>query len=191
MTNKHTDKRRGFTLTELAIVLGVMGTILSAIWVASARVNSSNKAQKAVSEILSTQNAYRSIFFTAKRVDTVPNWGDITAMGINGGAITPDMIAPGNVVQNPWGGLITVLGDSVSNGVIIVSQSLPTSACVSISTSVLSGASNNFGYAIGPNAPPWVFGAAGFGAALTTAQINGLCSGAGNTNQVAFDFFMN
>ena len=42
--------RRGFTLSELAIVIGIIGLILAAIWVAAASVSSSNKNQTAQQE---------------------------------------------------------------------------------------------------------------------------------------------
>ena len=54
--------RRGFTLTELAIVLGVMGLILGAIWSASATVSANQKNTKAIRQILVVAQAMKSSF---------------------------------------------------------------------------------------------------------------------------------
>ncbi|MDE2029768.1 MAG: prepilin-type N-terminal cleavage/methylation domain-containing protein, partial [Alphaproteobacteria bacterium] len=43
---------RGFTLTEIAIVLGIIGAIIGGIWVAASRVSGSQKIQKATTQII-------------------------------------------------------------------------------------------------------------------------------------------
>jgi len=55
-------KNRGFTLTELAIVLGIIGTILGAIWTAAANVSAHNKAAKEVQEILTIVSNVRAFY---------------------------------------------------------------------------------------------------------------------------------
>ena len=50
--------RRGFTLTELAIVVGIIGSILGAIWMASSSVNGNAKGQKALTETMQILTGY-------------------------------------------------------------------------------------------------------------------------------------
>jgi prepilin-type N-terminal cleavage/methylation domain-containing protein len=54
--------RRGFTLTEIAIVLGVMGMILGAIWGAASTVYSNKKTTAALQEILAIVANMRGLY---------------------------------------------------------------------------------------------------------------------------------
>jgi prepilin-type N-terminal cleavage/methylation domain-containing protein len=99
MTKHYAQQRYGFTLTELAIVLGIMGTILGAIWGASARVSANNKVQKANEQVQMILSGYRNLFAN-RRVDTAPSFGDITTIGINAGYFPSDMIS-GAIVSQP------------------------------------------------------------------------------------------
>jgi prepilin-type N-terminal cleavage/methylation domain-containing protein len=114
--NKITPRaRHAFTLTELAIVLGVIGMILGAIWSAASSVYSNNRVSKAVTEVISIANGVRATFGTK---GSFPAGGlDITQAMVNmNTAYLPNMLettCPGtgsyNVTLNacpvdPWGG---------------------------------------------------------------------------------------
>ena len=47
-------RQRAFSLTEMAIVLGVIGLILAAIWTAASSANQRNKVDAAVQELQTT-----------------------------------------------------------------------------------------------------------------------------------------
>ncbi|MGQ3505077.1 type II secretion system protein, partial [Enterococcus faecalis] len=49
--------KRGFTLTEIAIVLGIIGLILGAIWVAAGAVYSNLRVSKATTQLLQITQA--------------------------------------------------------------------------------------------------------------------------------------
>ncbi len=55
-------KTRGFTLTEAAIVLGIVGLILGAIWVAAAAVYENMRTNRANEQILKVAQAVRSLY---------------------------------------------------------------------------------------------------------------------------------
>ena len=99
--------RRGFTLTEMAIVLGVVGIVLGGIWAASSSVNDKQKANKAAQEVaIITQNMRQ--YYSAK--NSFPA-GTLTASAMAAGLFPPDMIVNG-VTVNPWGTVSAVAGSS-------------------------------------------------------------------------------
>ncbi len=104
---KGTRAKRGFTLTEIAIVLGIMGTILGAIWVAASRTSQSNKTNKLVTEILSIQSSIRSAYVSRANMSA----GCFSTTFVNMGIIPPDMVVSGAggvcggtpSIRDPWG----------------------------------------------------------------------------------------
>jgi prepilin-type N-terminal cleavage/methylation domain-containing protein len=114
----HRTHKRGFTLTELAIVMGVMGAVLGSIWLAAAKVNSNNKAKKAAEQVLIISQNYRPLFKNGPSGQAA--WTLINAVGIANGAFPDDMIVGGNL-QNPWGGPVNVYDHSFLpwSGIII------------------------------------------------------------------------
>lgn len=81
--------RRGFTLTELAIVLGIMGLILGAIWSASATVWANQKNTKAIRQVLVIVQAMKSTF-PSGMIPGGSQW--LTPFAINSGLVPNDMI---------------------------------------------------------------------------------------------------
>jgi prepilin-type N-terminal cleavage/methylation domain-containing protein len=98
--------RGGFTLTELSIVLGIMGSILGAIWSASSHVSANNRAQKTVTQILDIANGFRAAF--PNGAINSPNW--YTGYAINSGLI------PANMITNPCTGAVGGVDPNWSNG---------------------------------------------------------------------------
>jgi prepilin-type N-terminal cleavage/methylation domain-containing protein len=80
--------RRGFTLTELAIVLGIMGTILGAIWTATSHVYTNQKITKTAQEVLTLAQGIRSMYANKVAIDT----GDLTQLAINANLYPSDML---------------------------------------------------------------------------------------------------
>jgi len=54
--------RRGFTLTEISVVVGVIGFLLGAIWIAAAQVYSNYQTQDLLHEILVIQQNARAMY---------------------------------------------------------------------------------------------------------------------------------
>lgn len=124
--------RRGFTLTELAIVLGVIGIILGAIWAAASHTYSNYRTQKAVSQILTIVQSVRSIYSKGVFAAGDPIWLNFTNVLINSNAVPGDMIVPcaglpwntgGQCIVNPWNGEV-ILDTQANWGGAPVSTSL-------------------------------------------------------------------
>src|SRR5271170_8075843 len=99
------ETSRGFTLTEIAIVLGIIGLILGAIWVAAGSVYSNLRVSQAATETLIIVENFKSLY-GGNRNGQAPNGTDITAMAISAGLLPADMIQTGNTTyaMGPWGG---------------------------------------------------------------------------------------
>ena len=92
---------RGFTLTEIAIVLGIIGLILGAIWTAAAAAYENNKLNKAQTQLIAIANNMK------KYAGAIPTNGNAQTGLCKLGIFPPDMLAtPGNCnagIIDPWG----------------------------------------------------------------------------------------
>jgi len=184
---------RGFTLTELAIVLGIIGLILGAIWVAASKVYQSNRTDTAVKEIQTILSGYRSLYST-HAVDTgAGSWTDLTCVGVNSGFFPNDMIPPGTTCsagntasypQHPWNSWLQVNGVQDWQAIMLVFIGLPRDACNSLAQQV-SAAGDLVWEDI--NGTPVSLPPLGNGTPFTASQIAATCS-AGNTNFIYFAF---
>jgi len=91
-------KHRGFTMTELSIVLGIMGLVLGAIWTASATVYERYRVNKAVYQTTAILQKMRTLYAEQNTFDS----GPLTASMLAANIFSPDMISNG-IPRNPWG----------------------------------------------------------------------------------------
>jgi Tfp pilus assembly protein FimT len=130
-------KIRGFTLTEAAIVLGIVGMILGAIWVAAAAVYNNLRVNKTSTQLLQIAQSVRSIHSTQNAVDA-----NITAVIVaQAGGIPKDMLdsptAPTSVTDI-WGGAVAIGPASSSattpnDSFYIDFPNVPSQACADLS----------------------------------------------------------
>ena len=132
-------KKRGFTLTEIAIVLGIIGLILGAIWVAAGAVYQNLRVSKAQTELLQITQAIRTLYATQTVVDTAAAV-NLTSSLIAAKVFPSDAVLNATTVNGPWGGSTMniysqtdpagVTGDSFS----VEFDNIPVSACIALAT---------------------------------------------------------
>lgn len=86
--------RQGFTLTEIAIVLGIIGLILGAIWTAAASVYANQHVAKAATETLMIVQNFKSLY--GNNPLTEPNGENLTTFAMSAGLFPADMVQAGN-----------------------------------------------------------------------------------------------
>ena len=146
ITSTASGATRAFTLTELAIVLGIIGLILGAIWVAASKVYQSNRVDTAVKEAAAISSSYRSLYNT-HGVDT-GDGTDITCTGVNSGFFPTDMLLPnttcagGNPAtypQHPWNSYVLITSYQTTwQGFAVAFYNLPQTACNSLAQQLFS-----------------------------------------------------
>jgi len=100
---------RGFTLTEAAIVLGIVGLILGAIWVAAASVYDNLRVSTTSNQLIQIVQSIRSMHATQNTVDS-----NITALlvakagGVPSDMITKDSSGDISAVRDVWGGDLSI-----------------------------------------------------------------------------------
>ncbi len=195
----------GFTLTEIAIVLGVIGLILGAIWVAASSVYSGQRVTKATQELLSVAQAVRSMYATSSEVDAGADMTfSSTAAGnltyIQAGVFPSDAIIKAKTAAvNPWNGALSVQSQqdqNVGDAFSVNFDNVPVSACISmIVGNTGSGRDTSLdGVSVGANGTvPLAAAAAVSGSTWTTGAFPVAASAAqvkctGPTNSLSFSF---
>ena len=145
------QRKRGFTLTEIAIVLGIIGLILGAIWVAASAVYQNLRTSKATTELLTVAQAVRTMYATSASVDAGADMpaafaastvGAANATYIAAGVFPTDTLNTGNpatatIVTDPWSGGIAIVAAKAtvaSDSFAIEFNKVPTTACITLFT---------------------------------------------------------
>jgi prepilin-type N-terminal cleavage/methylation domain-containing protein len=192
--------RRGFTLTEIAIVLGIIGIILGAIWAAAAMVYENNRTKESREQALAVINNWRSIY-GSRQVDVATDGTDMTQLTVNNSFAPSEMLTtatgaclPGGTavtcfLAGPWtGSQVNVEAYQTHNAVAVTYSNMTQTAC------------NHFGNAIADaaglietiiNGTTLQFPPLGTAATLTTSQVSAECSTTGNGNSILAMFAMN
>ena len=182
---------RGFTLTELAIVLGVIGTILGAIWVAAGRVSASNKAQKAAAQVMQIAGNFRTLY--AQHGVDVANGTDVTCVGANSNFFPTEMGGTSCVTGttstypiSPWGNgsYVQVTANQTNAGVVVAYFNLPQDGCNNLANAVTTNADVIWEEinTTSQNLPPLANNTP-----YTPSSVNAFCvAGSGNSVQVMF-----
>jgi prepilin-type N-terminal cleavage/methylation domain-containing protein len=105
-TLHHRVNSRGFTLTEVAIVLGVMGTILGAIWTAASLVNVKKNSNKIIQDIMFISSGVRELYPSG---NTGVGMQNLTQIAVNSGAV-PSSLVTTACTGVPWPGWFAVNG---------------------------------------------------------------------------------
>jgi type II secretory pathway pseudopilin PulG len=108
--NKRYKSRRGFTLVEAAIVLGVIAIIIGAIWAAAAAVEAKHQVEQGVNQVWQIAINARNIYTGHPFPGTLET--DVSQTLITQNVITSDMLvdpsSPALGTVNPWNGTYVV-----------------------------------------------------------------------------------
>ncbi len=133
-------KPRGFTLTEIAIVLGILGIILGAIWTAAATVYANYHVSKAATETLAIVQNFKGLYGNSALTD--PNGEDMTAFAMIAGLFPADMVQAGNTIYalGPWSGSqVNVYSGSVWNAVTVAFWNIDIPTCNRLADAITTG----------------------------------------------------
>ena len=176
---------RGFTLTEAAIVLGIVGLILGAIWVAASSVYQNMRIARSSEELLQIAQHIRTLNSTQNTVD--PN--ATTANYISAGVFPSDMVS-GTSVINIWGGTVTITptnaAGTANDGFVVTFGGIPANACADFLTrNTGTGRDTGIvGYAVAANNAATAANNSTFPVNVSTAV--GVCTN--TSNAVSFTF---
>ena len=104
--HSRTRKTLGFTLTEAAIVLGIVGLILGAIWVAASAVYNNMRINRTSEQILKIVQNIRSLYAGTHSFDGITNGQDITLDLVPAKVFPNDMVkveGANTYVYHAWG----------------------------------------------------------------------------------------
>jgi prepilin-type N-terminal cleavage/methylation domain-containing protein len=126
------QKKKGFTLTEIAIVLGIIGLILGAIWVAAAGVYQNQRNTHANTQVMQLVQSIRTLYATSAS-DT----GLTTASLITAGAVPTDMVN-GATLSDPYSGATTIQVTTDGLGFYISMSNLTQAQCANLLMAIAS-----------------------------------------------------
>ncbi len=109
--------RHGFTLTEMAIVLSIIGLVFGGIWAAASSAYNAMEMNQAHQEVDTIMLNMRQMY---AGIPSFPA-GDLTSAAITAGVFPSNFIS-GSYVGNPWSAMGVASYSSLSGGVSIGSQ---------------------------------------------------------------------
>jgi prepilin-type N-terminal cleavage/methylation domain-containing protein len=172
-------KPNGFTLTEIAIVLGIIGLVLGGIWVAAKTVMDSNRADQAVQDI-STMAANMRATFLAVNQFSAGSKTDATAAMVTAGIIPSNLIISSGSppAKNAWGGEVRIYQSSTDNRHFRISYlHTPPDACFRIASQLANLGTPDAPVALITNGSNSVtINLTGAAVGLTTAKIQTACN---------------
>lgn len=138
-------RQRGFNLAELAIVLGVVGIILSGVWAISGSVSESARRETMFQEVVQTVKGVRTYYEGQYNVNISMSSSALTDLLIRHGAIPSEMVPDRTVAvvqaNTPWTKTVTAEGSflvrpDTGNAFHfqIEMRNIPYGACITLAT---------------------------------------------------------
>lgn len=127
-------KRRGVTLVEALMVIGVLAVLLGLAMLVAVLVNAANKSNQFLTEIA-------TITDTANQISAgTADLSNLNESALANSGLLPNRWVSGSTLLSPFGSTITVTGGAAGAGTnglttyLITVPGVPKSACVKIST---------------------------------------------------------
>jgi len=183
----HQSRFAGFTLTEAAIVLGIVGLILVSVWVAVAAIYTNMRVSTTSSQLLQIVTNVRKLYAHQQYIEAAADQLSLAALGAIPRGMIDNPTAPLHV-RDEWGGEVLFAKQDVlvpGDGFTISMDNIPREGCSQLvfrSTS----AGHDVGLvsvAVGASAP--ILSAA---MPIGIADANLAC--AGGVNNVVFTFLL-
>lgn len=131
MNTKNVKTKKGFSLIEAAIVLGIVGLVIGGIWVAAAAVTQNMREADASKALIQVIQNVRNLYYGQTPTAT----GDITTDMISAKAIPSDFVMTTTSAKNPWSGAVTVSISGASfDKVDIAYASVPKDSCIELTS---------------------------------------------------------
>lgn len=101
----HSKKKKGFSLTEAAVVLGVVGLVIGGIWVAAGAVQENANINRTIDASILAFNKTRELFTvsTIEQLYAPNSCASLNSTILEAGGIPKDFVSGANVLH-PWGG---------------------------------------------------------------------------------------
>lgn len=133
-----------FSLVESAIVLGVVGLVLGAVWVTATNIMETWRVNRAAEEVLIIARNVQG-FLGKATADAIANGTQVSIenAALNAGLIPADLIKNGSIVD-PWGRDVSLgLSGGAWGGIISIRfASLNKAACIQVVNRVVNGRTN-------------------------------------------------
>ena len=124
-------KQKGFSLIEAAVVLGIVGLIISGVWVAAAEMMENWKVSKTVSDIqLIVQRAQKLMSISDSMAMSPDTNG--TALMRDAGVFPDDWVSGGTVKSPFWGTAYFDNRESSGRFDLGIRTSVPQSVCIKL-----------------------------------------------------------
>jgi len=130
------QKKRGFTLTEIAIVLGIIGLILGAIWTAAAAVYANQRVAHANTAVLQIVQAVRGLYATANTDAGLTVDNLVCAKAVPSDMVVGVCGTPATLIDPFPAGATTVFPTTDGLGFYITMSGVPQAACINLLMSI-------------------------------------------------------
>jgi prepilin-type N-terminal cleavage/methylation domain-containing protein len=134
------NAKLGFTLIEIALVLGIVGLVVGGIFAAWGSVNAQNRIRSSQEQISLIISQIRNVYGNRAQLENTPGATFTNAL-IEAGLVSESWL-DGNTLRNPFGGTVVVTPDSSAGGAImdginITLSNLARPECLRLSAEVL------------------------------------------------------
>ena len=123
---------KGFTLTEIAIVLGIIGLILGAIWTAAAAVYQNQRVAHANTAILQIVQAVRGLYATANSDAGLTVDNLVCSKAVPSDLVVGVCGGPATMIDMWPAGVTTIVPSAASDGFAIEMSAVPQAACINL-----------------------------------------------------------